>query len=580
KVINNLKENKVINNLKENKVINNLKENKVINNLKLLKSIILENKMEFSKFSNIIHTAKKFILTNIVKNNPKYQPSNLKYMKIINPGNILTQIEIYDKSRLNDNINKLKIMLGDFVCPNYKFKNNLLAIHYAALYNNFKIINFKFSRQFYNITGGKYKSTPLFFATYNKNYKLILYLLNNGAKITNNKKNISVIDVCIFENDIFGLLIYVFYVIKNYNSFLKNEFIKVYKKLPNMEYLGSKGKIQKYNQNLFIKKIIKNILDIAAYFYKFKKLSSILGNIKKKKNSGKVKYLIRTEMNNIYISNNLIKINNKILIYRKKQIQYNVLLYLGFIFVYLLFKNLFFNVVYCSVFYKYLIKTDFFFHLTCAFNLYLVFYDFKYAPFSIIMIFYLKNNNSFKKKCEIDGAFEIISNTVSPSFEKKFTNKFSENFCYTCWIEKNKRTEIKDNNFKVNNFKVNNLTDNNLTDNNLTDNNLTDNNLTDNNFTDNNFKVNNFKVNNFTESYLLKNAHHCSLCNKCFINSHHHCIFLSSCIEKKKLPFFAIYMLYIIYLTFILETNSSFLLQTFVFIRLSCFIFLLSILIE
>lgn len=109
-----------------------------------------------------------------------------------------------------DNIIKHKIYNNkDIENINYTFNDNKHVIHFAALYGNIdllkKCINNGIS---VNKPGGKYQSTPLYFAFYNKNYMIMFFLLEMNANPNYiNLTNRSLYELCIYKDDILAFLL-------------------------------------------------------------------------------------------------------------------------------------------------------------------------------------------------------------------------------------------------------------------------------------------------------------------------------------------------------------------------------------
>lgn len=80
--------------------------------------------------------------------------------------------------------------------PVYKFINDTSTIHYACLYNNLKLVKKCIQNGVdLNLKGGKHRNTPIYFAIYNRNHKIVLYLLERGAQENQNGRKISEISV-------------------------------------------------------------------------------------------------------------------------------------------------------------------------------------------------------------------------------------------------------------------------------------------------------------------------------------------------------------------------------------------------
>lgn len=471
-------------------------------------------------------------------------------LKCKNTDKFHTSITIYDKKKITDQIMKLNVMIGNVVLLNYKFQNNLSCVHYAALYNNLKIINLISNEKDYNMAGGKYGSTPLFFATYNRHYKLITHMLMNGAEILLNTANMSVIDICVAENDVFGLLIFVFYIIKNKTRFLNStmESFIVLKTVEDDEDVNIDAKkffSRKFCKTIdfFCKQLIR-IKSLCYYSITSTCFNYFLGhdNIHIAKTSTKPEYLISTKKNKITISDKFLKINGKTIINRSEVKESGVKFYFSFFCIHFLSRNIILEIFYCAVLYKYLIKTEFFFYLTQAFILYLSIYDKTCVSIFVLMTIYLSINTSFRDMGRLEDSFDLICKMIncgrydnnarshqkcsSSNFGGRTVDKLADNFCYTCWIDKSiapiaiKQTEY-------------------------------------------NTK---FK----DKPFCHKKTHHCSVCNKCFINSHHHCVFLGTCIDMKKISIFHLYVLYIIYLSLVVSTNDTYLSQLLKTIRFAC----------
>ncbi|ELA48507.1 hypothetical protein VCUG_00116 [Vavraia culicis subsp. floridensis] len=145
---------------------------------------------------------------------------------------------------------KRRIADGEEVSDiNYMFDENKHIIHFAALYNNLDLI-----RRCLNcgvdvdIKGGKFQSTPLYFAVYNKNYSTMMFLLENGANSDYiNLSNNSLRKICVHRDDILSfLLLDIFGVDEHSQTVEKDRLVKLAIKLRKVQfvsYLKSSNKI-------------------------------------------------------------------------------------------------------------------------------------------------------------------------------------------------------------------------------------------------------------------------------------------------------------------------------------------------
>ncbi|ELQ76448.1 Ankyrin repeat and DHHC-type Zn-finger domain containing protein [Trachipleistophora hominis] len=124
---------------------------------------------------------------------------------------------------------------------NYTFNDNKHIIHFAALYNNMDLIKKCLSSGVgVDVKGGKYQSTPLYFAVYNKNHSTMLLLLENGANpnYVNLSKN-SLQKICICRGDILSfLLLDIYNVEKHLRSRENDKSLKLAVKLRQAQFVN------------------------------------------------------------------------------------------------------------------------------------------------------------------------------------------------------------------------------------------------------------------------------------------------------------------------------------------------------
>lgn len=89
----------------------------------------------------------------------------------------------------------------------YTFKDDTNLLHWAAFFDNIELLKKIIKKCDINKKGGKYKSTPLFFAAYNSNYKSMLILIENKANIKCiNSKGYNLLHLFAKMDDILGYL--------------------------------------------------------------------------------------------------------------------------------------------------------------------------------------------------------------------------------------------------------------------------------------------------------------------------------------------------------------------------------------
>lgn len=94
----------------------------------------------------------------------------------------------------------------DEINPFYKFVNGVSTIHYACLYDNFKLVKKCLKNGVdLNLKGGKYQNTPIYFAIYNRNHRIVLFLLERGAQ--DNRDGVAMSELCVKLEDFCGLLL-------------------------------------------------------------------------------------------------------------------------------------------------------------------------------------------------------------------------------------------------------------------------------------------------------------------------------------------------------------------------------------
>lgn len=90
----------------------------------------------------------------------------------------------------------------------YLFENKNSVIHYACLYGNLDLVKKCVADSIdINLKGGKYGNTPIFFTIYNKNYQIMLFLLENGAKNLKNSLGQTAKEICIKLGNYHGMLL-------------------------------------------------------------------------------------------------------------------------------------------------------------------------------------------------------------------------------------------------------------------------------------------------------------------------------------------------------------------------------------
>ncbi|KAG5860234.1 palmitoyltransferase [Encephalitozoon hellem] len=96
---------------------------------------------------------------------------------------------------------------------NYRFSDGTGLIHWASLYNNMDICRrLVEDRNVVNSVGGVLDSTPLYYALYNSNYKVMKLLIENGADIAYvNKSGLGLLHTCARFDDVLGMALLLSY---------------------------------------------------------------------------------------------------------------------------------------------------------------------------------------------------------------------------------------------------------------------------------------------------------------------------------------------------------------------------------
>ncbi|RVD91907.1 ankyrin repeat-containing [Tubulinosema ratisbonensis] len=109
------------------------------------------------------------------------------------------------EKKLKNLIKHGKLKKGKYL--NYVFEDKTNMLHWAAFYNKIGLLKKIIKKHKINRKGGKFKSTPLFFAAYNSNYKCMLYLIKNGANLkSTNALGYNLLHLTAKLDDILGYL--------------------------------------------------------------------------------------------------------------------------------------------------------------------------------------------------------------------------------------------------------------------------------------------------------------------------------------------------------------------------------------
>ncbi|KRH94786.1 Ankyrin repeat and DHHC-type Zn-finger domain containing protein [Pseudoloma neurophilia] len=105
-----------------------------------------------------------------------------------------------------DKIIKKKIREDKPVRLDHIFENGLTVLHYACLYGKLKVVKQYIDNEMeINPKGGEFKTTPLYFSIYNKNHRITLFILLNGACDNPEGKNLR--EICVKLGDYHSLLL-------------------------------------------------------------------------------------------------------------------------------------------------------------------------------------------------------------------------------------------------------------------------------------------------------------------------------------------------------------------------------------
>ncbi|AFN83875.1 ankyrin repeat-containing protein [Encephalitozoon romaleae SJ-2008] len=96
---------------------------------------------------------------------------------------------------------------------NYKFSDGTGLIHWASMYNNLDMCRRMMEcRGAANSVGGVLDSSPLYYALYNSNYKVMKFLIENGADIRYvNKSGLGLLHTCVRFDDVLGMILLLSY---------------------------------------------------------------------------------------------------------------------------------------------------------------------------------------------------------------------------------------------------------------------------------------------------------------------------------------------------------------------------------
>ncbi|ADM12393.1 ankyrin repeat-containing protein [Encephalitozoon intestinalis ATCC 50506] len=101
----------------------------------------------------------------------------------------------------------------DSVPNSYSFSDGTGLIHWASMYNNLDVCHRLVKDPgIVNSVGGALDSSPLYYALYNSNYKVMKLLIENGADITYvNKSGMGLLHTCARFDDVLGMVLLLSY---------------------------------------------------------------------------------------------------------------------------------------------------------------------------------------------------------------------------------------------------------------------------------------------------------------------------------------------------------------------------------
>ncbi|KAF7683811.1 Palmitoyltransferase AKR1 [Astathelohania contejeani] len=284
------------------------------------------------------------------------------------------QFQMIDENKIKEYVKTNNSQLFFDVSLYYIFSDDTNLLHWAAFYNNRALaadlisIGVDINKQ-----GGKYNSTPIFFALYNSNYMICQLLIKNNANINiKNSYGYTPLHICVQNHDILG-----FVLILNYGANLN---IGDYKERTALAWAKMKNR---YN---FIDIIERN---------KQKQRLPILRLL--------LLILLYHTIYHFIFPNNIFIFLFIIICLRMFFIRYSLLSYL--------------NIYYTLIYSFELLEVNILFLVPLICYLYIIYHLFALRPKLIP-----KNNSS--------QALLVIDNLI------KLDLLNYKKFCYTCWIEK------------------------------------------------------------------------------------------------------------------------------------------------
>lgn len=141
--------------------------------------------------------------------------------------------------------NNGKLLAGISSC--YRFSDGTRLVHWASMYNNV----FAFDKAIgdgedVDRAGGVLDSTPLYYALYNSNYRMMQLLLENGANSSYvNKSGLGLLHTCARFDDVLGMILLLCYGadadVKDFKGRTVLEYAKAKKKRRVMKFLKSRA---------------------------------------------------------------------------------------------------------------------------------------------------------------------------------------------------------------------------------------------------------------------------------------------------------------------------------------------------
>lgn len=99
----------------------------------------------------------------------------------------------------------------DTIPDDYEFLDGTGLLHWASMYDNRTVLS-RLTTDSVNSIGGALDSTPLYYAIYNSNYKIMKYLLECGADVSYvNKSGMGPLHTCVRFDDVLGMILLLCY---------------------------------------------------------------------------------------------------------------------------------------------------------------------------------------------------------------------------------------------------------------------------------------------------------------------------------------------------------------------------------